>query len=140
MHGSVSEDLPYPYPLSHNARVLTSTRSRSLSEAEDGNGVVLREEVLQVVETQFNRPTPSDTTVIIPASRTFVSWNDTLLITRELRLSSNPGHLVSSIETEREVHFIPASDWRKNSTALLGGYTINESTTRFELVETSPAK
>jgi hypothetical protein len=128
---AVQEELPYGHALSENSRVVTSIRRRTLSTASGNQGVILHEEILQVVEIDHPVNSGSDTALIHPATRSVITTSDTLTIIREIELSGFSGHLVKSTETQREVHFNLASN--KAGSAPRGTFTINESVTRLEL-------
>jgi hypothetical protein len=127
----VREDLPYGHALSENSRVVTSTRSRTISTVSNNQGIILHEEILQVVAIDHAVNNGRDTTLFRPASRSFITTSDTLRITREIELSGFSGHLVKSTETQREVHFNLAST--KAGSAPRGTFIINETVTRLEL-------
>jgi hypothetical protein len=127
----VLEELPYGHALSENSRVVTSTRRRMLSAAAENDGIILHEEILQVVEIEHAMNSDRDTALFRPALRSVITTSDTLSITREIELSGFSGHLVKSTETQREVHFNLTST--RAGSPPHGTFTINESVTRLEL-------
>jgi hypothetical protein len=127
----VVEELPYGHALSENSRVVTSTRRRMLSTAAENDDVILHEEILQVIEIDHPVNNEGDTALFHPAVRSVITTSDTLTITREIELSGFSGHLVKSIETQREVHFNLTS--KQAGSPPRGTFTINETVARLEL-------